>query len=116
MRIVRRLYADTKGIGILQKPEKLYLYHPNIFHALSYSQMNVGSMRESFFISQLSVQHAISHTNPGDFKIDNYTFEIGGKSKSNKQIKDVTNAYIVSDDIEIGNNNKIPLWLFGFLY
>jgi len=25
-------------------------------------------------------------------------------------------SFVVSDDIEIGNGNKIPLWLFGFLY
>jgi len=53
----------------------------------------------------------------GDFNIeDKYIVEIGGKNKSYKPIKDIPNSYIVSDDIEIGNSDKIPLWLFGFLY
>jgi hypothetical protein len=43
-------------------------------------------------------------------------FEIGGKSKTAKQIKDSTNAYIGPDGIEKGTFNQIPLWLFGFLY
>jgi len=42
--------------------------------------------------------------------------EIGGKNKSYKQIKDVEHSYVVADDIEVGFGNKIPLWLFGFLY
>lgn len=39
-----------------------------------------------------------------------------GKGKSNSQIKNVENAYIAADNIENGFGNKIPLWLFGFLY
>ena len=53
----------------------------------------------------------------GDFLIDDrYIFEVGGKNKSFKQIKNIPDSYVISDDIEIGSNNKIPLWIFGFLY
>jgi len=53
----------------------------------------------------------------GDFFVDDkYTFEVGGKNKSFKQIKDLPNSFVVADDIEIGSRHKIPLWLFGFLY
>lgn len=45
-----------------------------------------------------------------------YTFEIGGKNKTRKQIIGIENTYIADDDIEIGFQNKIPIWLFGFLY
>jgi hypothetical protein len=47
---------------------------------------------------------------------EKYLFEIGGKSKSFKQIKDLPNSFMVTDDIEVGFGNKIPLWLFGFMY
>lgn len=116
LRIVKRLYADTKGIGLLQKPEKLYLNHPNIFYALSYQEADKGSIRESFFINQVSVLHPIEYSAKGDFRVGKDIFEIGGKSKSQKQIQSEQNAYIVADNIEIGHKNKIPLWLFGFLY
>jgi len=43
-------------------------------------------------------------------------FEIGGKNKSLKQVKDIAHAYLILDDIENGVFNQIPLWLFGFLY
>jgi len=77
----------------------------------------IGTVRESFFASQVSFGHSIYYKNRGDFLVDEkYLFEIGGKNKSFKQIKDVENSFVVADDIEIGFGNKIPLWLFGFLY
>ena len=49
--------------------------------------------------------------------IDNtYTFEVGGRNKNKKQIKEIKKSFIASADIEIGTDNKIPLWLFGFMY
>ena len=52
----------------------------------------------------------------GDFFINRYVFEIGGKNKTKKQIKEIEDSFIVKDNIEIGSNKVIPLWLFGFLY
>ena len=74
-------------------------------------------MRETFFANQLRTKHKVNTARNGDFTIDdNIIFEIGGKNKSNSQIKNIENAYIAADDIETGFANKIPLWLFGFLY
>lgn len=116
MRIVWKLYTDSIGISRLQKPEKLYLSHPNLFYALTCANSNIGSIRESFFISQLSTLHQVEYTKIGDFRIGDRTFEIGGRAKSQKQIKNIERAFIAADEIEIGYKNKIPLWLFGFLY
>jgi len=77
----------------------------------------VGTLREQFFVNQLYLQHTIHYSKIGDFLIDEqYTFEMEGKNKSFKQIEDVKNSFLVVDDIEIGFGNKVPLWLFGFLY
>ena len=43
-------------------------------------------------------------------------FEVGGKNKTFDQIKDVSDSYLAVDETEVGHNNRIPLWLFGFLY
>lgn len=116
MRIARRLYASTQGIGILQKPDKLYLYHPNLHYALSWQNSDTGSIRESFFLSQVSPAHPVTYATDGDFKLGKYTFEVGGKGKTDKQIKAVKDAFVAADNVEIGHKDKIPLWLFGFLY
>ena len=116
MRIIKGLYPDTKGIGILQKPEKLYLHHPNLQYALANKNSDTGSMRESFFLNQLGHIGAISYAAEGDFVFQNHTFEVGGKNKTNKQVKHLQKSFVAADEIEIGHGHKIPLWLFGFLY
>jgi hypothetical protein len=84
---------------------------------LSSSKANVGNVRETFFANQIGYKHHLSYHGTADFLVDSlYSFEIGGKDKSGKQISNLKDAYIVSDDIEYGFQNKIPLWLFGFLY
>ncbi len=115
--ILSLLYSTTKGVSAMQKPEKVYLQNPNLFFALAPDNANKGSLRETFFLSQLRPKHAVQYPKQGDFLIDGkWTAEIGGASKSKRQIKGVEDGFIAADDIEIGYQNKIPLWLFGFLY
>ena len=110
------LKAKSRGDGLFVKPDKLYLHNPNLYHAYC-KDAKKGTVRESFFANILSQSHEIKHSKIGDFLVDDsYIFEIGGKNKSFKQIKDRENSFVVADDIEIGFGNKIPLWLFGFLY
>jgi predicted AAA+ superfamily ATPase len=110
------LRAKSKGDGIFVKPAKLYLHNANLYHAYC-KHAKKGTVREAYFANILSQKHEIVHTKVGDFSVDaQYIFEIGGKNKSFKQIKDVENSFVVADDIEVGFGNKIPLWLFGFLY
>lgn len=76
-----------------------------------------GNLRENFLCNQLKYQHKLQYAEQGDFLVNGeYVIEVGGKNKTNKQIKDLNMAYIAADDLEYGYGNKIPLWLFGFLY
>ena len=53
----------------------------------------------------------------GDFLVDYHiTFKVGGKNKDATQIQGIEHAWLALDYIEIGTGNRIPLWLFGFLY
>ncbi|HOZ29912.1 MAG TPA: AAA family ATPase [Bacteroidales bacterium] len=114
--IIKWLGKDTMGINYLNKPEKLYLNNTNINYALT-DLPNQGNIRETFFLNQISAKHFVSYPSQGDFFVDGkYVFEIGGKNKSKKQILNLADSYIVADDIEYSFENKIPLWLFGFLY
>ena len=115
--IIRMVPMQSRGESIIKKPEKIYLDNPNMFYSLC-SGANVGTLRESFVASSLeSAKHTITASKRGDFIIDNhYTIEVGGKNKGFEQIKDIENSFVVADDIEVGFGNKIPLWLFGFLY
>lgn len=117
-KLINMLSTAGKSVSILQKPDKLYLENTNLQYALGAAQVNKGTLRESFFLNQLlNSEHLVVLPKSGDFLIDHkYTFEVGGRKKKTAQIKDIANAYIVADDMETGALDKIPLWLFGFLY
>ena len=115
--LISLLRSNTKGISKMAKPDKIYLNNNNLMFALQPGLVNPGTIRETFFQNQLSVKHKIDLPQKGDFIVDGkYVFEIGGKNKTQKQIIDIPNAFIVPDNLEYGYRNRIPLWLFGFLY
>ena len=106
--------ASSRGLAKLEKPEKIYSDNTNLLNIV---EANVGTVRETFFLNICSKEHKVTYPKKGDFLVDDtYLFEIGGKNKGFSQIKDIENSYIAMDDIETGSGNKIPLWLFGFLY
>ena len=111
------LFKKADGISKLQKPNKVFMENTNLMYALASTEVNIGSVRETFFVNQLRDKHKVNFAAKGDFIIDGlYVFEVGGKNKTDKQVRGIEHAYVVSDDIECGFQNKIPLWLFGFLY
>ncbi len=115
-KILNILRAKSKGDNIFRKPDKIYLNNCNLNYSYCDTQ-EIGTIRETFFANQLQLLHTISVPAKGDFFVDNkYVFEVGGKGKNFTQIKDLPNSYIAADEIENGFGNKIPLWLFGFLY
>ncbi len=114
--LIEIIGGNFKNKKLLNKPDKIFLENINLYNILCDTQ-NTGSLRESFFVSQIKIYSQIKYSNIGDFKVnDKYIFEVGGKNKSFEQIKDIANSFVVADDIEVGFGNKIPLWLFGFLY
>lgn len=115
--LVFSLYRDIDGITMLQKPDKIFLENPNLMFTLAASKADMGTIRETFLANQLCYNNRVEYAPAGDFLINRkYTFEVGGKNKTNRQITKIPNAYIAADNIEYGYENKIPLWLFGFLY
>lgn len=115
--LTKNLYKDASGITALQKPDKIYLENTNFQFALAPQTANQGSVRETFVANQLSYLHQIEYADQGDFKVNGkVVFEVGGKNKKQRQIENLNDSYILSDDIEIGFGNRIPIWLIGFLY
>ena len=115
--LVNELYKDAIGIGVLTKPEKLFLNNTNLMYVLAKENINIGNVRETFFLNQFTNLHQINLSEQADFIVDDkYTFEIGGKGKTKKQIANLENAFVAKDNIEIGFGNAVPVWLFGLMY
>jgi hypothetical protein len=113
--IIRQIFTSVGGPKSLAKPQKILLDNSSLMYALGTAQ--IGAARESTFASFLGVDHSVEFAKDGDFMIDGrYLFEVGGKGKGFAQIRNIPDSFVAADDIEFGFGNKIPLWLFGFLY
>jgi uncharacterized protein len=114
--LILQLRESTHGIRLLGKVQKIYLNNSNMIYLFAEGAPNIGNIRETYFLNQMSVKQKVFSADKGDFLIDKFIFEIGGKTKSNKQVKNLDNAFVVKDDIEYGIGNTIPLWAFGLNY
>ena len=113
--LIRRLYQKSSGMKRLQKPEKILFDNTNLMYALS-SRSDAGTLRETFTANMLCT-HKQAMPAKGDLLIDDsYLFEVGGKGKDYGQIANIPDSYVIADGIDVGMGNKIPMWLFGFLY
>ena len=116
-RLLGLLRNADKNLNQLSKPSKIFLDNPNLAYALGENNTNTGNLRETFFHNQLKAASKITDAAKGDFTVnEKYIFEVGGSNKNFSQIAGLPNSYLVVDDVEMGFGNKIPLWLFGFLY
>lgn len=107
---------NISGLKKVQKPAKIYLNNTNLLYAYC-ENSDIGTARETFFANQVGSHYPIHISKQGDFILSKkYTIEVGGKDKSFEQIKNIPDSYVISDDISTGIDNRIPLWLFGFLY
>jgi uncharacterized protein len=114
--LIGQLRNETSGIRGIGKVDKVYLDNTNIIYNLVGEKSNVGNIRETFFFNQMRVANEVISSKTSDFVIDNFTFEVGGKSKPQRQIERDGKSFVVRDDIEFGYLNAIPLWAFGLNY
>ena len=114
--LIRQLNFAPDGMDLVQKVDKIYLGNTCFIYALADENPEIGNIRETFFYCAMCVNHKVTSSPAADFIVKDHTFEVGGKSKKQKQIKNVNDAFVVKDDIENAYMNIIPLWTFGFNY
>lgn len=114
--MIMQLRAQTEGLRALGKVDKVYLDNPNLVYSFAQENQNKGNVRETFFMNQLKANHQVMASDWADFMIEGVDFEVGGKSKGLKQIKNADRGFVVRDDIETGFLHTIPLWHFGLMY
>lgn len=113
--LIHRLRGGS-GMRSVNKPDKLLLNNSNLFYSLC-AAPNIGAIRETFFVSQLTHGHQIHYHDRGDFIVDDrFIVEVGGAGKRAGQLGNQAESYIAADDIETGAPGLIPLWIFGMGY
>lgn len=116
-KLINQLYKKSRGLSVLEKPEKILMENTNLIELFNGENANTGSRRETFVLNQLLHSHKVDFSEESDFFVDSkYTFEVGRKNKKRKQIQEIPDSYIIADDIEFGTDRQIPIWLLGFMY
>lgn len=116
-KLINQLYKKSRGLSVLEKPEKILMENTNLMELFNGENANTGNRRETFVLNQLLHSHKVDFSEESDFFVDSkYTFEVGGKNKKRKQIQEIPDSYIIADDIEFGTDRRIPIWLLGFMY
>ena len=111
-RIINMLFTNGNEDEI-KKPDLVYLHNTNLMYAIDPGNISSKSLRQTFFYNQVGYQNQIKSSGKADFKVaDQYHFSVGGKYSVPAEI----GYFAAADMIEVGNENVIPLWLFGFLY
>ena len=119
--LIELISENKSGSNLLKNKEKIYLDNPDLYASITSEigyESKIGTIREIFFIKMIKNSGGkIFYSKTGDFEVNNIIFEIGGKNKTVKQIKNnLDNAWLVKDNILYGSKYEIPLYLFGFLY
>ncbi len=112
------LLYTLQPCGSVRKEPKLYLTVPlRMFFAKKGFSVHLGALREEFFvnhvrwISQPCYLKGKRGEKTADFKVGDWTIEVGGEKKRRYQRPD----YIAMDGLLTGNG-RIPLFLFGLIY
>ena len=118
--LIQMVYPYEGGNQGLRKPAKLFLSNTNLQYALNSHagpETELGTIRELFFIQSIKSSNLeIFHSKQGDYQIESYLFEIGGKNKNRSQFKGIKDVFLVKDDILMPQKHTLPLFYFGFLY
>lgn len=110
-KLIQLLYANGDE-DQMKKPYKVYMHNTNLQFAIAPNNIENDNLRQTFFYNQVGYQHKITGSPKADFYVDGkYPFVVGGR-----KLEPDADIYAASDVIEVGEGNKIPLWLFGFLY
>lgn len=117
--LIHSLAFEKGGKAGLRASEKVLLENPNLYFAISKEiglEPSIGSLRETFFINALrGAGISVHYSKEGDYRAKGKIFEIGGASKTARQLGGAKNGFLVKDGPLMAAPGEIPLYLFGFL-
>lgn len=116
--------ADSRLINIIyptgqefpKKPAKVIMNNSNLIYAIYPIQVEQQDVMETFFVNALIKGHKINEGNKqGNYIIDE-TKKFRVCDAENTKMRLNSDTYYARYNTEVGKDNKIPLWLLGFLY
>ncbi|MBP7486887.1 MAG: ATP-binding protein [Parabacteroides sp.] len=111
-RLVNMMYRV--GEEFPKKPARIYMYNSNLMYPIRPMIVNQQAVRETFFFNQMQKDNRLNEgVKNAHFLVNlkhNFRIEESLKGKNNPDM------FYAVEKAEVGGENLIPLWLFGFLY
>ena len=100
-----------------KKPSKVMMHNPNLMYAIYPISTERQSVMETFFVNTMWKDHTVNQGNKDNYYIidGNRKFKVCDAASGNKTRINPDTVY-ARFNTEVGMNNQVPLWLFGFLY
>jgi uncharacterized protein len=110
-KLIQLLYSNGDE-NEMKKPDKVYMQNTNLLYAIAPNNVDKVNLRHTFFYNQVGSKAYLNSSVAADFLVNNsWLVHVGGHKTEAPE-----NHFAAADMIETGQGNKIPLWLFGFLY
>lgn len=112
-RLINMVYA--KGDEFPKKPARILMHNPNLIYTIYPPRAEQQDVLETFFVNTLWKDHVVHKGEKGfSFLVDGDTsFKV---CTDEVRLRNNPGAFYAVDDLDLGHDNVIPLWLFGFLY
>ena len=114
-RLINMLYPV--GEEFPKKPSRIMMHNSNLMYAIYPIVADEQMLMETFFVNSLWKDHVVSQGNKDQYYFvdTNKKFRICDAKGPNKMRYNADTIY-VRYNTEVGKENKVPLWLLGFLY
>lgn len=114
-RLINMIYPDNQEFP--KKPSKVMLHNPNLMYAIFPLQIDEQEVMETFFVNSMWKDHKVHQGGHDHFYMvdGNRKFRICDAQATNKLRYNPDTIY-ARYNTEVGKDNRIPLWLLGFLY
>ena len=114
-RLINMIYPDNQEFP--KKPSKVMLHNPNLMYAIFPLKIDEQEVMETFFVNSMWKDHKVHQGGHDHFYMvdGNRKFRICDAQATNKLRYNPDTIY-ARYNTEVGKDNRIPLWLLGFLY
>ena len=114
-RLINMIYPDNQEFP--KKPSKVMLHNPNLMYAIFPLQIDEQEVMETFFVNSMWKDHKVHQGGHDHFYMvdGNKKFRICDAQATNK-LRYTPDTIYARYNTEVGKDNRIPLWLLGFLY
>lgn len=114
--LIHRIWLNRSGNTQHRKPDLILPGDPSMLNFAGY-QPRPHAVRMSFLIGQLqNAGFTCSIHKTGAIYLNGMTIAVGDKNDPLPDVSDGSHPMLAADNLEVGSENRIPLWMFGLLY